>query len=151
MKKMSEYLFLWAVGGCLYYTFEIVFRGFSHWTMFVLGGLCLVFCTAQGRAGKWRDPLGIQIIRCMIFVTSCEFITGIIVNKWLNLNVWALWTDLSAFHGFVRISLYDRYLFGWISAASSLWRRETADPDLVMSKEKKSKFSFFCPENSDIM
>ena len=48
MKKLSEYLFLWAVGGCLYYTFEIVFRGFSHWTMFVLGGLCLVFCTAQG-------------------------------------------------------------------------------------------------------
>ena len=88
MKKLSEYLFLWAVGGCLYYTFEIVFRGFSHWTMFVLGGLCLVFCTAQGRAGRWRDPLGIQILRCMIFVTSCEFITGIIVNRWLNLGIW---------------------------------------------------------------
>ena len=66
-------------------------------------------------------------------------------------SVSALWTDLSAFHGFVRISLYDRYLFGWISAASSLLIIETADPDLVMSKEKKSKFSFFCPENSDIM
>lgn len=24
----------------------------------------------------------------MIFVTSCEFITGIIVNKWLNLGIW---------------------------------------------------------------
>ena len=47
MKKLSEYLLIWAVGGCIYYTFEIVFRGFSHWTMFVLGGLCLVFCTAQ--------------------------------------------------------------------------------------------------------
>src|SRR5699024_12127822 len=45
-------------------------------------------CTAQGRAGRWRDPLGIQILRCMIFVTSCEFITGIIVNKWLNLGIW---------------------------------------------------------------
>ena len=50
MKKMSEYLFLWAVGGCLYYTFEIVFRGFSHWTMFVLGGC--VWCFALPRAGQ---------------------------------------------------------------------------------------------------
>ena len=113
MKKMSEYLFLWAVGGCLYYTFEIVFRGFSHWTMFVLGGLCLVFCTAQGRAGKWRDPLGIQIIRCMIFVTSCEFITGIIVNKWLNLNVWIT--------AMFRFSSLDRFVcLSWLCSDFSV-------------------------------
>ena len=49
MKKISEYSFLWAVGGCLYYGFEILFRGFSHWTMFVLGGICLMFF------GGWYD------------------------------------------------------------------------------------------------
>jgi uncharacterized membrane protein len=88
MKKISEYLFLWAVGGCMYYGFEMVFRGFSHWTMFVLGGICFVFFAVQGKMLHWQDPLWMQIGRCMVFVTSMEFITGIIVNKWLHMNVW---------------------------------------------------------------
>lgn len=88
MKRLSEYLFLWAVGGCLYYSFEIIFRGFSHWSMFVLGGICLQFFTFQGTMTGWADPLWRQVLRCIIFVTSMEFITGIIVNKWLHLAVW---------------------------------------------------------------
>lgn len=88
MKKLSEYLFLGFLGGCLYYGFEILFRGFSHWTMFLLGGICLVFFTVQGRMVHWEDPLWRQILRCMVFVISMEFITGIIVNKWLHLGVW---------------------------------------------------------------
>ena len=37
---------------------------------------------------KWTEPLWIQVIRSVVFVTSLEFITGIIVNKWLHLEVW---------------------------------------------------------------
>ena len=43
MKKLSEYLLLWALGGSFYYAFEVFFRGFSHWSMYVLGGCCLIF------------------------------------------------------------------------------------------------------------
>ena len=88
MKKLSEYLFLWTLGGTLYYTFEMIFRGFSHWSMFLLGGYCLLFFGVQGMAVKWSDPLWMQVLRCTIFVTAGEFITGIIVNKWLG---WAVW------------------------------------------------------------
>ena len=88
MKRLSEYLFLWAVGGSIYYGFELLFRGFSHWSMFVLGGICFVFFAVQGRMVLWQDPLWLQLARCMVFVTSMEVITGIIVNKWLLLNVW---------------------------------------------------------------
>lgn len=88
MEKLSKYIFLWAIGGCLYYSFELIFRGFSHWTMFVLGGSCFLFIYIQGKIVKWKDSIFIQVIRCIIFVTSMEFITGIIVNKWLDLNVW---------------------------------------------------------------
>ena len=88
MEKLSKYIFLWAIGGCLYYSFELIFRGFSHWTMFVLGGICFLFIYIQGKIVKWKDSVFIQVIRCIIFVTSMEFITGIIVNKWLDLNVW---------------------------------------------------------------
>lgn len=88
MKKLSEYLFLWAAGGCIYYAFELLFRGFSHWTMFVLGGVCFLFFDIQGKMLQWKDPLWRQILRCVIFVTSLEFMTGIVVNKWLHLHVW---------------------------------------------------------------
>ena len=87
-KKLLEYGFLWLVGGSFYYSFEMVFRGFSHWSMFVLGGICLMFIAYQGRAVNWQEPLWKQIIRCTLFVIASEFITGIIVNKWLNLEVW---------------------------------------------------------------
>ena len=88
MRKLSEYLFLWTLGGSMYYLFEVAFRGFSHWTMFILGGICLVFFTIQGQMVHWKDPLWRQLLRCVIFVTAMEFITGIIVNKWMNWKVW---------------------------------------------------------------
>ena len=87
-KKICEYLLLWFVGGCLYYGFEVVFRGFSHWSMFVLGGICMCFCAWQGSVRQWQDPLWVQLLRCMDCITSCEFITGIIVNKWMGWHVW---------------------------------------------------------------
>ena len=88
MKKVSESLVLWVLGGSIYYSIERIFRGFSHWSMFVLGGFCLVFFAWQGILVKWEDPLWMQVIRCTVFVTAGEFITGIIVNKWFQWNVW---------------------------------------------------------------
>lgn len=88
MKKISQFLFLFGIGGCIYYVFELIFRGFSHWTMFILGGICFLFCWIQGKMVLWEDPLWRQVLRCIIFITAMEFITGIIVNKWLNYNVW---------------------------------------------------------------
>ena len=88
MVKMSKYLFLGVLGGCFYYSFELIFRGFSHWTMFLLGGICFLFIYIQGHLLHWKDSLFSQIIRCVLFVTAMEFITGIIVNKWLSWNVW---------------------------------------------------------------
>ena len=88
LKNISEYLVLWAVGGCIYYGIEVLFRGFSHISMFMLGGLCMQFFTWQGRLTEWQDALPRQITRCTIFVVSMEFITGIIVNKWYHLAVW---------------------------------------------------------------
>lgn len=84
-KRLSEYLFLWALGGILYYSFEMIFRGFSHWSMFILGGICFCFFWLQAKAG---DPIWLQVIRCTVFVVACEFTTGIIVNKWMG---WAVW------------------------------------------------------------
>ena len=118
MKNLSKYLFLWALGGSAYYIIEILFRGFSHWSMFVLGGLCLIFFAVQGEIVGWDEPLWIQIGRCIIFVTSMEFITGIIVNKWLHLKVW----DYSRlpFHVFGQICLPFAIMFSGLCAIGIL-------------------------------
>ena len=41
-----------------------------------------------GRLVHWQDDFLRQVLRCSIFVTAMEFITGIIVNKWFALHVW---------------------------------------------------------------
>ena len=48
-KRVSEIVFLIAAGGSTYYLIEIWFRGFSHWTMFVLGGSCIDILQFSGR------------------------------------------------------------------------------------------------------
>ena len=87
-KRVSEIVFLIAAGGSTYYLIEIWFRGFSHWTMFVLGGVALTFCSFQGEVMHWSEPMWIQIIRAVLFLTSLEFMTGIICNKWLKIGIW---------------------------------------------------------------
>ena len=117
-KKICEYLLIWLVGGCLYYTFEVVFRGFSHWSMFVLGGICMCFCAWQGSVREWRDPMWMQMLRCMVFITSCEFITGIIVNKWMGWHVWD-YTD-QPFQIMGQICLPFTVIFSGLCAAGIL-------------------------------
>lgn len=88
MKRTSEYLFLWTLGGVIYYGIEMTFRGYSHWSMFVLGGICMLFFALQGQWTGWKEPLWRQVLWCTLFVTAGEFITGIFVNKIMHWGVW---------------------------------------------------------------
>ena len=113
LKRLLEYGFLWLFGGSIYYTIELLFRGYSHWSMFALGGICMDFFAYQGRVA-WSEPMWKQVLRCTIFVTACEFITGMIVNKWLQLHVW----DYSnqPFHIYGQVCLNFACLFSGLCA-----------------------------------
>ena len=87
-RRIGEGAFIWALGGTCYYFLEIALRGYSHWSMFVLGGAVLCFSTFQGVLMQWSEPLWVQAGRGVVLVTALEFITGLIVNKWLNLGIW---------------------------------------------------------------
>lgn len=41
-KIILKYLFLGTVGGAIYFLLEIFWRGYSHFSMFLLGGVCFV-------------------------------------------------------------------------------------------------------------
>lgn len=76
-----------AIGGVIYYIIEILFRGYSHWSMIVLGGICFVLI---GLLDEWQNhpPMLRQMVQGAIIVTVLEFVTGCIVNLWLGWDVW---------------------------------------------------------------
>lgn len=88
MKKLSKLLFLFVIGGVLYVLLELLFRGRSHWTMGILGGLCFLAIGELNENLSWDMPLFWQALAGSAIITSLEFVTGVIVNLWLGWNVW---------------------------------------------------------------
>ena len=88
MKQIMKYIFLWFVGGITYFCIEIVYRGYSHWTMFTLGGLCFIALGLINELLSWEMLVLIQCLIGATIITILEFITGCIVNIWLGWNIW---------------------------------------------------------------
>lgn len=46
MKKIFQllikYLILFLIGGFVYISIELLWRGHTHWSMFILGGVCFI-------------------------------------------------------------------------------------------------------------
>lgn len=79
-------LVLFGIGGLLYYAIEILWRGYSHWTMFFLGGLCFILVGLINEVFKF--PLVKQMFLSTVIITMAEFICGCIVNLWFKWDIW---------------------------------------------------------------
>lgn len=80
---------LFVFGGLVYFGLEVLFRGHSHWTMFVLGGfLFLILGELNEGLLEWDTPLIWQGVLGSAIVTGAELATGMILNVWLGLGVW---------------------------------------------------------------
>ena len=115
--KFWKNCFLFSLGGGLYATLELLWRGRTHGSMFLLGGGCFLLLGKLRRlpmAWPGRMLLGTAA------VTAAELFTGLLVNR--NFTVWdyrslplnfrgqiclqysLLWAPLSLF----AMALYDR-------------------------------------------
>lgn len=81
-------IFLFAFGGGIYCLIEMLFRGHTHFTMILVGGVCFLMCGMLNEVIPWEMPLPEQMLICAVNITAVEFIAGMILNVWLNLNVW---------------------------------------------------------------
>ena len=93
MKKMVKPTALFCVGGSIYITIEVLWRSMrgsdpTHWTMFILGGLCFLLIGAINEHLSWDTPFWLQSIIGAVGVLLCEFIFGCVLNLWLKLDVW---------------------------------------------------------------
>ncbi len=87
LKKIKEYSFIYFLGAVLYSGIEIAFRGFTHWTMALTGGLAYLLIYISSFRIKAKG----LFVRCLSgcgIITALEFIVGCIVNRKLHMNVW---------------------------------------------------------------
>jgi uncharacterized membrane protein len=87
MYSVKELSLIFLIGGLTYGLLEIIYRGYTHWTMLLTGGLCfLIFYIIN-----FKLKTNSIVLRCIIatlIITTLEFLVGYIVNIILKLNVW---------------------------------------------------------------
>ena len=87
MRKIGENCLVFGIGGMGYVLIELLWRGYSHWTMALTGGMCflLIYRTdiAFPEAVMWKKCLAGSLI-----ITELELTVGFLVNLLLRWNVW---------------------------------------------------------------
>lgn len=88
IKQWLKIFILFLIGGFIYVAIELGFRGHSHWTMFLLGGLCFILIGGLNNYIPWEMSIIKQGIIGVLIITSLEFIFGLVLNLYLNLGIW---------------------------------------------------------------
>ena len=77
------------IGGMLYMLIELLWRGWTHPSMFIVGGICfLILGSINEGILNWDMPLLWQGLLGALCVTGVELVAGLILNVWLRWGVW---------------------------------------------------------------
>lgn len=87
MKEIKRYAVFFIIGAIGYGIIEIWWRGFTHWSMLLAGGICFAMFSKIAEKLK-RVPLLIKVMIFAIAVTGIELLFGMIFNVLLKMNVW---------------------------------------------------------------
>lgn len=87
--QLLKYFVLFGMGGVAYIVIEMLWRGYSHWSMFMLGGMCFLVIGFINEQSRGRLPLLSQMAIGSAAITALEFLTGYVVNIKLGMNVWS--------------------------------------------------------------
>ena len=103
-----ELLPVFALGSILYGLTEILWRGWTHWTMLLCGGICFTLMYLVSGSGlsmvkKWL------LSTCII--TTVEFVAGCIVNLRLHWQVW----DYSSMPFNLMGQICPRFILMWFA------------------------------------
>lgn len=111
---MADKFFKWTIlalaGGLIYGLIETLGRGYTHWTMVILGGICFVSVGLINETACCNFPFPAQMLMGGIIITVLEFITGCIVNIFLKMNIW----DYSGEWGNLLGQICPKYFMFWI-------------------------------------
>lgn len=112
---MRNYIVLFGLGAFAYGLIEVVWRGHTHWSMMLAGGICFIAFSLIAERLK-----GLRLIyKCILgslTVTSVELIFGCIFNLAFGLGIW----DYSSIplNLFGQICLLFSVMWGFLSLAA---------------------------------
>ena len=81
-----EFISIYLFGAIGYGSIELLWRGYTHWTMLLVGGLC--FYIIYLIATRMREPLWKKLLLCVASISAIEFSVGCLVNLHLGWHVW---------------------------------------------------------------
>lgn len=88
IKIIIKHILLFLIGGLIYICIELLYRGDTHWSMAIVGGLAFVSCGLINEILSWETPLWKQSLIGGGIITALEFTSGIILNIILKWEVW---------------------------------------------------------------
>lgn len=114
--RFLEYTTVYLTGAAGYGALELLWRGWTHWTMLVVGGLCL--CVMYVLANETHFPRWQMWVLSAVFITTAEFVSGGIVNIALDWRVW----DYTAMPGNLLGQICPLYCLLWLGlSVPGIW------------------------------
>jgi uncharacterized membrane protein len=103
MCKRCELFLCFIIGGTLYPALEILWRGYSHFSMTIVGGAC--FCFIYFIHTKYNHlSVFVRAFLCCGIITTLEFFSGVVLNLLLRLDVWDYSKEIFNLYGQICLS-----------------------------------------------
>jgi len=87
IKNAKRYGLFFIIGAIGYAAIETIWRGYTHWSMMIAGGLAFIIFSIVSERLKDKN-LFIKATACAAGITAIEFVFGVVFNLWLKMNVW---------------------------------------------------------------
>ena len=110
--KIWKNTVLFYLGGMSYCALELLWRGRTHGSMFLLGGSCFL---VLGKVGKLRLPLPLRAVLGGVCITAGELAVGLVANS--RFQVWDYRSMPLNFRG----QICPLYSFYWILLSPLGW------------------------------
>ena len=136
MYRKTELACIFLAGGTAYTLIEMMWRGYSHWSMTLAGGACMVIVHLIGRGIKRGGIVGFaeKCAACAACITIVEFTAGVILNLWLKIGVW----DYSSMRWNVLGQICPAYTAAWFAvSAAALGVSRAADGFFEMIRRRE--------------
>lgn len=87
--RLIRIFILWFCLGMIYLTIEGFWRGWTNIVMLPIGGFCGIAIGAINQSSRfYKTKMVWQSLIGAIIVLIVEFVSGLILNVWLDLGIW---------------------------------------------------------------
>ena len=101
--EKREIFICFALGGTVYPILEILWRGYTHFSMALLGGVCFVFVYFINEKYSHFHAL-VRAFICATLISALEFFCGVLLNIFLRLDVWDYSREVFNLYGQICLS-----------------------------------------------